>query len=327
MHVLKHQLYPLDSAKSLFKVQRVCVSEEIPSQVWDNQAVLRILVLIQSLALLWSISGCCVHPRVAHHQDNEPSELRFTTARPVRGVVLVVHGLNQRPSSLEPLASEFRAMGYHSYRLTLAGHEHEGGPVFDQSVWENQLVRAYHSLRAQTGSLPVYLFGYSLGGLLVTQVLDSHPEIQPAGVILLAPALSLRLLPQSAYLLTILPPISLSVPNVAPPLYRRFASTPLFWYRNTINLYKETRALQQSARLSAIPTLIIANPRDELVSFTGLESWLKDNQLSDHWVLEAIRPASIDPQIPGHVVIDSRSLENTEWQRLLRVIRKVVVGT
>jgi esterase/lipase len=313
--------------QSQILTQRGCISEEIPSQVWDNQAVLRVLVLIQSLALVWSISGCCVHPRFAHHQENEPSELRLTTARPVRGVVLVVHGLNQRPSSLEPLASEFRAMGYHSYRLTLAGHEHEGVQVFDQSLWEQQLVGAYQSLREQARALPVYVLGYSLGGLLVTRVLDSNPEIQPTGVILLAPALSLRLLPQSAYLLTILPPVSLSVPNVAPPLYRRFASTPLFWYRNTINLYEETRILSQSSRLSTIPTLIIANPRDELVSFTGLESWLKDNQLSDHWSLEAIRPAGIDPHIPGHVIIDSRSLGKTEWERLLRIIRKVVVGT
>jgi alpha-beta hydrolase superfamily lysophospholipase len=84
--------------------------------------------------------------------------------------------------------------------------------------------------------LPVVVVGYSLGGLVATYSLDRNPEFRPDKMVLIAPALSLRLLPQLGYLLNIFPPLSMAIPNLAPPHYRRFAYTPLFWYRNTLDL-------------------------------------------------------------------------------------------
>jgi len=217
-------------------------------------------------------------------------------------------------------------MGYHTYRLTLGGHEHQGTDLFTETLWEEQLASAYAFVRAKTNSAPIFFLGYSLGGLLVTRVLDTHPEINPAGVVLMAPALSLRLLPQSGYLLTFLPAINISTPNLAPPHYRRFPFTPLFWYRNTLNLYQSTRTLKSRMRLAKVPTLILANPRDELVSLSGIEGWLKDNQLSSSWQIRAIRPAPAAPNIPGHVMIDERSLGSAEWQRTLSFISLGLVG-
>jgi len=275
-----------------------------------------------TLALSLLLSACCLHPRHIRHLTPEPADFQETSTRPARGTVILVHGLNQRPSSLDPLADEIRTLGYNTYRITLHGHEDQGDEAFSDAAWEEDLVQAYRSVDRQLGSRPIYLLGYSLGGLLVTRVLDTHPELTPRGVILLAPALSLRVLPQSGYLLTLFPPTTLSVPNVAPPRYRRFANTPLFWYRNIFHLYSATRTLHNPQRLASVPTVIVANPRDELVSLSGLQEWLGDNQLDSNWGIRTIRPAGTSPTTPEHLIIDQYSLGSTEWENLLANIKE-----
>jgi hypothetical protein len=143
-------------------------------------------------------------------------------------------------------------------------------------------------------------------------------------MIFIAPALSLRAPAQSAYLLQILPPLTISVPNIAPPYYRRFARTPLFWYRNTISLYSETRTLHSTPRLQSIPTLIIANPRDELVSLSGLREWVSDNSLVPRWQIEAVRPVRRDPFVPEHLLVDQSSFGADEWQRFKKLVEQFV---
>jgi alpha-beta hydrolase superfamily lysophospholipase len=273
------------------------------------------------LVLALHIAGCCTPSRTTPQATSEPVETFLVDSRAARGAIVLVHGLNQRPSSLDPLAHELRRMGYHVYRPTLRGHASEGVLVFPDSYWEADVVNAYTTVRKQHPLVPTYLIGYSLGGLLITKILDTHPEIQPAGAMLIAPALSLRILPQTGYLLTILPPVSWAVPNVAPDLYRRFARTPLFWYRNIFTLYSATRSLTNAERLRDIPTTIFANPHDELVSLCGLQEWLDDNQLAPQWNIETIRPAPAEPNIPSHVLIDERSLGSAEWQRMLQTLR------
>lgn len=265
--------------------------------------------------------GCCIASRYSRDPTNESSQL-FTTQTPAaRGVIILVHGLNQRPSSLNPLAQELQSLGYHCYRVTLRGHEQPEEPIFPHSDWSSDVIEAYKKTQQRHPNLPISLIGYSLGGLLITHVLDTHPEIRPEAVVLLAPALSLRLLPQTGYLLTLLPPLSWTMPNMAPPYYRRFRQTPLFWYRNTFTLYSETRKLRSYTRLQTIPTTILANPRDELVSLSGLQTWIDDNRLSAHWKIEPIKPEITDPSIPGHVIIDQRSLGYPEWKRMLSILR------
>ena len=169
-------------------------------------------------------------------------------------------------------------------------------------------------------NLPIVIVGYSLGGLVATYSLDRHPDFTPNKMVLIAPALSLRLLPQIGYLLNILPPLSVGIPNLAPPHYRRFAYTPLFWYRNTLELYSNTRTANDSEALRRVPTTIIANPRDELVSFCGLNEWIADMGIGNSWRIEKIEPDRVDHSIPQHVLIDQSSLGAHGWTRFIGIL-------
>lgn len=223
---------------------------------------------------------------------------------------------------MDPLASYINSLGYHTHRITLQGHNQPHAQVFGADAWESDVVHAYRDMRARYPSLPIHILGYSLGGILATRVVDLHPEIAPHSMILLAPALSLRVLVQTGQLVNLLPSLGVAVPNIAPRYYRRFARTPLFWYQNTFTLYSSTREISTTSRLHTTPTLVFANPADELVSYSGLQRWIHDNGLSRSWKTQPLRPESHDPFSPGHLVIDRRSLGVRRWEELQHAVRE-----
>jgi hypothetical protein len=143
-------------------------------------------------------------------------------------------------------------------------------------------------------------------------------------MILIAPALSLRAIIESALILRWFPPITLSVRNLAPQAYRRYPRTPLFWYQNVAEMYAETRVLKNSARARSIPTLLFANSRDELVSLEGLRSWITANDLSESWKLRVIRPQTPDPRLAEHLLIDKRALGAESWDSMEREIKDFI---
>jgi hypothetical protein len=204
--------------------------------------------------------------------------------------------------------------------MTLSGHENEDNGIFPAAEWVKQAKDEFVRLRDAYPGLPTYVLGFSLGGLISVRMFDEPTIPAPQGLILLAPPLSLRLLPQSARILQLFGPLRLRVCNIAPAEYRRFSATPLFWYRNVMDLYGEIKELKHPEILRKIPSVIAMSPNDELVSLCGLREWLSENQLDDAWRVVEISPQSEENDPWDHLVIDSRSLGDRAWKRLLEVL-------
>ena len=280
----------------------------------------------QRLFILAALGGCCfVGPSDHASLPTEISKLEETPSSPARGTIVIAHGLNQRPSSMDFLASFFRSRGHHTLRLTLAGHDTPTGEPFAATTWSTEIRKAFQIMRDRYPSLPTLYLGYSMSGLAAIQALDSDASFSPSRMILIAPALSLRTIVESARFLRWFPATTFSVRNLAPQAYRRYPRTPLFWYQNVAEMYDETRSLKNPDRARSIPTLVFANPRDELVSLEGLQSWIADNQLSDSWKVRVIRPQTADPRLAEHLLIDNRALGADAWgtmeQEILTFIR------
>jgi alpha-beta hydrolase superfamily lysophospholipase len=226
---------------------------------------------------------------------------------------------------MHDLVELLRELGFHTYRPSLRGHEQRESGTFRATDWIEDLNKACSLVTARFPHTPVHILGYSLGGLVATHSIDHHQICNPASMILIAPALSLRNFVQSGYLLSVFPSLTISVPNVAPSLYRRFDQTPLFWYQNLFSLYSRTRTLQPETALRSIPTLVFANPRDELVSLAGLRNWIRTNSLEPTWTVEVVRPRPRNPFIPEHVMIDPRSLGEQEWQHLNEAMKNFLL--
>ncbi len=276
----------------------------------------------RAFLLLILLAGCCfIAPaEKTNVSPNEQTRLEETNLSHPRGAIVIAHGLNQRPSSMEPLASFFRAHGYHTLRLTLAGHDTPTNEPFPSSVWPTQIRSAFQALHSRYPHLPVLYLGYSMSGLAAIQAIESASDFSPNQMILIAPAISLRTIIESARFVRWLPATTLSVRNLAPQAYRRYPRTPLFWYQNVAEMYLHVQSLTSPARARSIPTLLFVNPRDELVSHEGITSWISDNQLSERWKLSIIRPHTPDPRLAEHLLIDERSLGTESWQKMQQEI-------
>jgi alpha-beta hydrolase superfamily lysophospholipase len=291
------------------------------------------LALNLALALLFvscvGLSACCnlLGSQQSKELAAQPPELRVAAQANPRGVFIVIHGLNQKPDTMHETVELLNQLGYHTYRVSLRGHDQIESELFADRAWVEDLLNGCSLVAARFPKTPVYILGYSLGGLLATHVVDSQAVCNPAAMILIAPALSFRSFVQSGYLLSPFPPLSLSVPNIAPSKYRRFAQTPLFWYQNIFSLYSKTRTLRSPNRLSSIPTLVFANPRDELVSLSGLRTWLSNNSLERAWTLDVLRPQPGSPFTPEHVMIDRYSLGEHEWRHFSARIKNFMCSS
>ena len=277
--------------------------------------------------IFFVMSGCSATLPASPPAPQESSRWFLANEHPPKGVFLVVHGLNLRPSAMDPLAETLAANGYHVHRITLHGHNGRTAQLFDEKVWLTEVAQSYQEIRTRFPSLPTYVMGYSLGGLTLVRMLESVPPTDyPRAMVLLAPAISLRGALDALTALHLPPPITWAFPNLAPQEYRRYDYTPLFWYSNTLALYREMESRDDLNRFSAIPTLVVLNEADEIVSPEGMSRWIERHKLSPSWRIEMVRPESSQFPFKEHLIIDEASLGQAEWLRLRLLISDFLKG-
>jgi len=130
--------------------------------------------------------------------DRQPGGNRNRTyelvPEPVRGGVLLVHGLTDSPYSVRALAEIYRDEGFYALALRMPGHGTVPGAL-TEATWEDWLAAvrlgARH-VRAKIGpKAPLHFVGYSNGGALVlSNALDAveDPKLpKPDRLVLVSP--------------------------------------------------------------------------------------------------------------------------------------------
>src|SRR5690349_16740338 len=99
--------------------------------------------LNRSAKLLLIISlGACVMTRIAPPPEKPEADWLESALTPAKGVVVLVHGLNNNPQTLRPIADELRKAGYHCALVGLSGHRGEGWSLTAYSAaWKNDVRR------------------------------------------------------------------------------------------------------------------------------------------------------------------------------------------
>jgi acylglycerol lipase len=113
------------------------------------------------------------------------------TTKPVRGVVVITHGIRDYALRYGAFAKQLTAQGYAVYAQDLRGHAHSGGARqrFDsiaQLVADTDLV--VETAKRAYPDAPLFAFGHSLGGLVTTQYALAHGQ-SLKGVVLSGAAL------------------------------------------------------------------------------------------------------------------------------------------
>jgi esterase/lipase len=234
----------------------------------------------------------------------------------LKGVALLIHGLNTGPDALRPIAEELAARGIQSFILKLAGSDCQTRNV-SAETWIVQFQESLKFLEDTYPALPKHVVGFSLGALVAVAAFDSSEElaVRPTTLTLLSPALSLQCYTQALQVFTWLRVFGISLPSLAPKSIRACSSTSFQAYHSLFQLYSDTRSLNASEQLAEIPTLLLFRKGDELINRRGLKKWIQRNRLS-HWNLQEVHTA--DPTItPRHALFSAKTIGADGWQELV----------
>ncbi|KKO12800.1 alpha/beta hydrolase [Pseudohongiella sp.] len=265
--------------------------------------------------------------------DNQTLGLSWRQHEDPAAVVVLVHGLNLDPSAMLDVQQLLFDADMDVLSLSLAGH---GNALDDEARllqfneatfadWQHDIGRAVQSAarRAAVLDRPLYLVGFSLGGLLSADYLVQNPgHGSDPGVgdidrmVLLAPAISLKWSSYLLYPLQVFPDMYL--PSVAPRIYRANDYAPVSAYLalyQGVNRFNEL-AGQPDGRLALnIPTRVFMQPRDELVSADGVRGFIAEHQLSQ-WQFIEIEKSGDAADVLNHLIIGPHSLGGDAWQSL-----------
>jgi pimeloyl-ACP methyl ester carboxylesterase len=247
-------------------------------------------------------------------------------ATSLKGVGLVIHGLNLNPDRMAAVVTALNAAGIDALRLSLIGHggnfTHRQGLNTTEArletfkgvsypLWFQETLKGYEQARqsAQQNQVPLFLIGFSYGGLMGLDLLASRAEVRFQRAVLFAPALSLHGWDYAIRLFAPFP--KMVIPALAPADYLANPGTPMAGY----NALFETLDHFEShigPRLN-IPTLVVMDPGDELVSFDGVKHLAKEHHL-DRWRFHPVQNhRSVLQGMLRHIVIDEASLGQATW--------------
>lgn len=178
------------------------------------------------------------------------------------------------------------------------------------------VTHGHAELSARTPTLPVHALGYSLGAMVTV----SHLVRTGAGVgrmVLLAPPFALTRTASLVRALTPLAGTGLALPSAAPRPVRARTITPLSEYAALLSVVYSLQQLLDADRLGRIPTRVLIDPRDELVSAPGVERWVAENELTERQV-SPISERVTPPGTQRHLLVTEQALGARAWDSLTR---------
>ena len=242
---------------------------------------------------------------------------------PTKGVVLVSHGLNVRPSAMDEIVSALTSHGFHVLRVSLSGHRGNLDELrtVTEDRWLEDMFLSYCFGKGVSDALglPIYFVGFSLGGLIAEDLVNQKMKepVEFKKTVYFAPAFTLRertvLYIES--LQKILSPGTAVPAKLNLPAYKANPSTTVAAYSATLSA---SRTLQASQfHNSRRPSLIYIDPQDELIDTDAISELAADHDLPE-W---RVRELNIDgSELTGrkyhHLIIDHLNLGRALWQKV-----------
>jgi alpha-beta hydrolase superfamily lysophospholipase len=206
-----------------------------------------------------------------------------------RAIVVNLHGLGDHSGLYEPLVTHFVGAGFAVESFDARGNgQSEGQRAYVErwSEFRNDLGRFVDLIRAESGSLPRFLVGTSLGGLIALDYAAERPDAM-TGVIAVSPPLGRLAVP--GYLLALGRVLSRVWPRFSleagmdlsglardPAVAATVLEDPLFHRLGTARLATEVEAtIDRMRRLREfpVPLLLIHGGADRMVPPDGTRAF------------------------------------------------------
>ncbi|MBT8367075.1 MAG: lysophospholipase [Deltaproteobacteria bacterium] len=252
----------------------------------------------------------------------------------LKGVALVIHGLNLRPDRMQPIITKLTESGIDVLGLSLRGHgenfTHSDGIDEDQArlesfknvtyqLWMNEAYLAYLLLkeRGAEKGVPLFLTAFSLGGLIGLDLFASNADVQFDRLVLFAPAIRLH---ATIYLERVLSPFPrLVIPSMAPKNYlANKKGTPIAAYNalfDGLNRFNQ----KASQKLNA-PTLICIDEQDEFIPLRKLKKLVEEKGWNQWQFYIVKKDKSAQDETFYHHIIDASSTGKTVWQDMMTAV-------
>jgi esterase/lipase len=239
---------------------------------------------------------------------NSPFEL--TPARAGGSGVLMIHGLFDSPYGMRDIAVKLQAQGHLVQAILLPGHGTVPGALLTirYEEWLQTVAQAVQKILASCER--IFIFGYSTGATLALHHLLQNQEPRVAGLILLAPAISISPLANIAWLPPKFQFLSEKMAWLAIGTETDFTRYQSFTYNSVYQVNLLAAAVKRMAlvRGLSVPMLFDISLADETVSSRGTLQFFGEYASANSRLILYSNSKTKDPRIIP------RPARYPEWQ-------------
>lgn len=233
---------------------------------------------------------------------------------------LIVHGLNNHPNVMNDVENFLKHQHVNTCKIALTGHHNdvEAFKKVEFSNWVEDIKDGNQELTQF--KRPIVLIAFSLGALVGVTSLLQDENIHFAGMFLFAPAFRTHWYTWPMKFVSFFGR-HIMIPSSAPEDYRANKATSAAAYEELFKgqEYFE-KSISRDKRRLLIPTEIFIDPKDELVSLSGLKSLITKYKLKKHWRINKIKSKSKY----SHLIIDKKSLGQSQWYDIEEKLEKII---
>ena len=251
----------------------------------------------------------------------------------IKGVALAIHGLNLRPDKMECIIALLSDAYIDVLNLSLRGHgknyaqkagvdgskaRMETFKTVSYEHWIKETHQAYSlaEKRSRKKQVPLFLIGFSLGGLMGTTLFASHPDVYFNRMVLLAPALTIF---KIYYLAKLLFPFQkLVIPSFFMKSFCANRGTPVAAYNALFEAIGHFN--KNMTKKLNVPTIIFIDKQDELVSYQKLKRVVKNGGLHQWRLFPVKKHITSAKEKMHHLIIDESSIGKNAWNEMRRLI-------
>ncbi|MEJ2013280.1 MAG: lysophospholipase [Anaerolineales bacterium] len=224
---------------------------------------------------------------------------------PARAVFIIVHGLGEHSGRYQTLLEPLTDAGLAIWSYDLRGHGRSAGKrghILHWSDHHNDLDHFMSYVRSQSPGMPVFLFGHSLGTLIVAEyvlsrdrplagVILSSLSTEPVGVATPLQVMIARLLSNIWPGFTLPTGLDASTLSRIPQIVEDYRNDPLVHDRGTVRFATESLDtidwIKDHADRMTLPLLLVHGSEDSLSAVNGSQEFYEAAQSIDKelWIL------------------------------------------